>query len=174
MFEHFGRCLDRCESPLERRFLVALLFLERFGFRPVRDRGPAEIAEDHEGIVLGQQVPVGGYRVDFAMKRRGARGRLAIELDGRTFHSAPEDVERDKLRDRMLLGCGWTTARFTSKEIIQDAVGCAVQARVLAIKLAAEEAAARPALARTKVDGRGQALLVADGSPLLRPAVKSA
>jgi len=113
-FELFGRYLDRCESPLEHRFLRALLFSDTFTFLPVvGGDGPAELAEDNAGIVLGQQVPIGGYRVDFAMKRRGARGRIAIEIDGNGFHSSPGAVERDKMRDRVLLSCGWMTVRFT-------------------------------------------------------------
>lgn len=134
-FETFGRYVDRCESPLERRFLIALLFSEAFAFRPVTGRRHAEIAEDESGIILGQQVRVGDYRVDFAMKRVGGARRIAIEVDGRTYHSSPEAVESDKIRDRVLLGCGWSTMRFTSKEVIQDAVGCARQAYEIALRL---------------------------------------
>lgn len=167
-FETFGRYLDRCESPLERRFLRALLFSEMFGFRPVLGRGPVEIAEDDEGLVLGQQVRVGAYRIDFAMKRSGSRRRLAIELDGRSFHTTPQQVERDKVRDRVLLGCDWTTVRFSYKEVIQDAMGCAWQARDLALRFDDGAApAARLARALVPVNQAGQGLLVANARPIL-------
>jgi very-short-patch-repair endonuclease len=134
-FETFGRYVDRCESPLERRFLVALLFSEVFSFRPVIGRGAAEIAEDGLGVVLGQQVWVGKYRVDFAMKRAGGLGRVAIEVDGGAFHSSPEQVESDKARDRVLLAAGWNTIRFTSKEVLADPLACARQAHEIVLSL---------------------------------------
>lgn len=167
-FETFGRYLDRCESPLERRFLRALLFSEMFGFRPVTGRGPVEIAEDKDGVVLGQQVRVGAYRLDFAMKHAGSRRRLGIEIDGKTFHSSADQVERDKVRDRVLLGFGWTTVRFSSKEITQDAMGCAWQALDLALKLGPEqEAPLRLARGTVPIAPSGQVLLVANARPLL-------
>jgi very-short-patch-repair endonuclease len=160
-FETFGRYLDRCESPLERRFLRALLFSEAFGFRPIAGRARSEIAEDDEGVILGQQVRVCAYRVDFAMKRMGSRGRIAIELDGRTFHSSAEQIERDKVRDRVLLACGWTTLRFSSREIMQDAVTCAKQAYEIVLRFDGPKVVIPPLAKAIAADG--QRLLVANG-----------
>lgn len=130
-YEIFGRCVDRCESFIERRFAVALLFSEDFTFAP-RIGNPLIIAEDRHGIVLGQQVPIGTYRLDFAFKRRDSDIRIAIELDGHEFHDATPDIaERDRNRDRALLALGWRTARFTGREVVRDAIGCARQAHAL-------------------------------------------
>lgn len=126
-FAWFGRCVDRCESYIERRFLIALLFSEKFSFEPLRDG--TGIAEDKSGVILGQQVAVARHRLDFALKRRGMSHRIAIELDGFKFHDAtPEQATRDRARDRHLIALGWRVARFSSREIIQDALGCARQA----------------------------------------------
>lgn len=133
-FEMFGRYVDRCESPMERRFLVALLFTDWFDFQPVTGRGEGQIAEDSCGVILGQQVRISGYRVDFAMKRKGSSKRLAIEIDGKSFHSSPEQVERDKIRDRVLLVRGWSTIRFCGRELLRDAHECAKQAHEIAMR----------------------------------------
>jgi very-short-patch-repair endonuclease len=150
-YEVFGRYVDRCESPLERRFLVALLFTEWFDFAPVSGRGPSQIAEDSCGVVLGQQVRVGAYRIDFAMKRRGSSKKLAIEIDGKTFHSSPEQVERDKIRDRVLVAQGWSTMRYCGRELLRDALTCARQAHEVAARSPLEQGEMRPALARAEM-----------------------
>lgn len=134
-YEVFGRCVDRAESHIERLFVIALLFSGKFTFRPVANRANCEIAENDDGLVLGQQVPIAAYRLDFAFKRRGAIRRVAVECDGRMFHTSPEQVERDKVRDRNLLALGWSVVRFSAKELIGDPIGCAGEAIALAMKL---------------------------------------
>ncbi len=134
-YEAFGRCIDRCESFIERRFAVALLFSDEFTFAP-SGGGAGTVAEDRYGVILGQQVPTGGYRLDFAFKRRNSDVRIAIELDGFSFHDAsPETAERDRVRDRVLLAIGWRTVRFTGREIVRDAMGCARQAHELMLAI---------------------------------------
>lgn len=90
----------------------------------------------------------------------------ALFVDGRAFHSSPEQVERDKVRDRVLLACGWTTVRFSGKEVIQDAIGVGQQALAIATKIANESGPRVPALARA-VDTRGQVIIEANTVPLL-------
>ena len=130
-YEVFGRCIDRCESFIERRLAVALLFSEEFTFEPCED-GTGAVAEDRHGVILGQQVPVGGYRLDFALKRRDSDTRIALEADGHKFHDgSPERAERDRMRDRVLLAMGWQTVRFTGRELVRDPIGCARQTHEL-------------------------------------------
>jgi very-short-patch-repair endonuclease len=38
---------------------------------------------------------------------------VAVELDGRLYHSSPEQHERDLRRDSALAAMGWGTIRFT-------------------------------------------------------------
>jgi very-short-patch-repair endonuclease len=130
-YELFGRCIDRCESFIERRLAIALLFSEEFSFEP-SDEGSGAIAEDRHGVILGQQVNVGGYRLDFALKRRHSDIRIAIEADGHQFHDgSPERAEHDRMRDRVLLAMGWRTVRFTGRELVRDPLGCARQTHEL-------------------------------------------
>jgi very-short-patch-repair endonuclease len=146
-YEAFGRCIDRCESFIERRFAVALLFSEQFTFVPAE--GVGVVGEDRHGIVLGQQVPVAGYRLDFAMKRGEGEARIAIELDGHAYHDAsPDTAERDRVRDRVLTAMGWRVIRFTGREVVRDAMTCARTAHELMLAVSGGPAAPMPTIAK--------------------------
>lgn len=148
-FEYFGRCLDRCESPVERRFLAALLFDDAFSFQPIPGDAGIVIAEDVHGVVLGMQVPVSNFRLDLALKRHASTRRVAVEIDGFRFHDGtPEGAERDRARDRVLTGLGWTVVRFAAREVVRDALACAKEAHALALKVCADGEVARPVLAK--------------------------
>jgi very-short-patch-repair endonuclease len=132
--EYFGRCLDRCESPIERMFLAALVFFEETTFDPY-DKRPI-IARDGTGIELGQQVDEGAYRIDFTLAHPAFRKRYAVELDGFAHHGAtPAQFERDTARHRTLTEAGWTVVRFTGREIKRDPRDCARKAMALAYGL---------------------------------------
>ena len=125
-FEHFGRALDRCESFIERRFLVALLFTEEFPFEAGDDD---VVATARVGPRLLQQVTLLAYRLDFVFEDDAGEVRLCIELDGHDFHDrTPEQAERDRARDRRLLREGWTTVRYTGREVVRDPMRCAREA----------------------------------------------
>jgi hypothetical protein len=49
--------------------------------------------------------------------------RLALESDGRRFHSGPADFENDRLRDAALAALGWRVVRFTWQRVTQDKAG---------------------------------------------------
>lgn len=53
------------------------------------------------------------YVVDFAIPQL----KIAIEADGRVFHSAPEKVAKDQERDQTLSRKGWIVLRFDEEEI---------------------------------------------------------
>lgn len=129
-----GEAIDRCESPIEQAFLVGLLILGDYTFKPC---GPLPtIAKDSTGVELLQQVEVGGYSIDFGLTRAGATTRLAIELDGFVHHgSTPEQFERDKARERALTGLGWTFLRFAGREVRRDPRRCAEEAMLAASRL---------------------------------------
>jgi very-short-patch-repair endonuclease len=132
------RALARCESPIERRFLLALLFEDALTFQPTVE-GDA-IAVDATGVVLRQQVAAGRYAIDFALTLGPAR--LGIELDGHWHERSPGQAERDRARERELVARGWRIVRFTGREVERCAVRCAVEAyRVF-------EKFSRPATAR--------------------------
>jgi very-short-patch-repair endonuclease len=55
-------------------------------------------------------------RVDLAYPER----KIAIELDGRAFHSDAEAFERDRERQNQLVLRGWTVLRFTWKQLLDE------------------------------------------------------
>lgn len=67
-------------------------------------------------------VRVGGrtYRLDMAYPDV----RVAVELDGRTYHASPEQWERDIRRDLALATVGWQTIRLSHDRLTTDPAGC--------------------------------------------------
>ena len=60
------------------------------------------------------------YRLDMAYEEE----MLAVELDGRRYHSGPEQWERDIARDLALATLGWQTIRFSHARLTSDVAGC--------------------------------------------------
>jgi very-short-patch-repair endonuclease len=44
---------------------------------------------------------------------------LAVEIDGREFHSSAADFERDRWRQNDLVNAGWRVLRFTAQMLEQ-------------------------------------------------------
>jgi hypothetical protein len=68
-----------------------------------------------------------GYpvRIDFAVPRY----QFGIELDGMMGHSSPDDIAKDRRRQRRLEQRGWTLIRFGGKEVLADPGKCVHEAR---------------------------------------------
>lgn len=66
-------------------------------------------------IIPQYKIHIGGteYPVDFAIPKV----RLIVEADGEIFHSLPQQIEKDKNRDKQLAQMGWTVLRFKDREI---------------------------------------------------------
>lgn len=60
------------------------------------------------------------YRIDLAYEQE----RLAVELDGRAYHSGREQWERDIRRDLDLATIGWQTLRLSHSRLTRDVAGC--------------------------------------------------
>ena len=89
--------LDVPRSELEARFLA---FLDRHGLpRPERNAR----------IELSDRV----FEVDCLWRESG----LAVELDGRAWHSDPDAFEEDRARDRGLVAAGWRPIRVTWRHL---------------------------------------------------------
>ena len=90
--------------------------------RDVEPLNPFEIdirnALDQAGIPLQAQYGASGYRIDFAAMHPEQPGRpvLAIEADGKSYHSAINARERDRLRQEHLERLGWQFHRIWSTE----------------------------------------------------------
>lgn len=82
----------RCESPIERRLYYALL---------------------REGYSVEPQVSCGKYRIDLALPAF----RIAIECDGKAFHSTPSQKAHDYRKNAYLRKHGWRVLRFSGSQI---------------------------------------------------------
>ena len=113
-----------CESPVERRFLLALAVVD-----------PECVFAATTGVPLGStvriQAPIGPYRADFVIEERGwsegiIPGKVVVEIDGHDFHERTKaQAEKDRKRDRQMQAHGYKVFRFTGSEIHRDAFRCA-------------------------------------------------
>jgi len=69
------------------------------------------------GIYPAIQFEVPPYRIDLALPEQ----MIAIECDGKEWHSSDVQIERDAKRDEFLRKNGWRVIRFYGKEIYRDA-----------------------------------------------------
>lgn len=85
---------DGCDSPAETEFLKSMIYAYSLLPHNGRLRG--------SDLTLDLQVNIQPYRVDFLIN-----SWLVVEIDGATYHSLPEAIERDKIRDEFLLERGF-------------------------------------------------------------------
>ncbi|SDW85002.1 AAA domain-containing protein [Alicyclobacillus hesperidum] len=87
---------------------------------------PFEEAVRDELVRLGYQVDVqvgsAGFFIDLAVVDPDAPGRylIGIECDGATYHSSRSARDRDRLRQQVLEGLGWTLHRIWSTDWFRD------------------------------------------------------
>jgi very-short-patch-repair endonuclease len=81
-----------CESYIEERLYNAL---KKNGFNPI------------------PQVKCGPYRIDLALYDYN----LAIECDGKAYHSTPEQKRHDARKNHYLKKNGWKVCRLSGKTI---------------------------------------------------------
>lgn len=94
----------RTESPFERALYQELM---------------------RRGVRLVPQVGIAGYRVDFGVLDDEVPGRFVcgIECDGAAYHSAETARDRDRLRQEVLEGLGWSLLRVWSTDWFKDPGG---------------------------------------------------
>ena len=92
-----GDSVGGYESPLEEQIAAAL---------------------EARGWLLVPQVGVSGYRIDIGVVDPKESGRYlaGIEADGAQYHSSKTARDRDRLRQRVLEGKGWTLLRVWSPD----------------------------------------------------------
>ena len=95
---------DDCESPAEDAFLRAITAI--YDLKPI---GRSFLGK---GLRLDLQVEEGRYRVDFL-----ANEWLVIEIDGAAYHSSPEAIERDRVRDEYFEGLGYSVVRIPARVV---------------------------------------------------------
>ncbi len=100
-----------------RKLMAAQELNDLFDDSPLEDRLWAEfrrlriVAERQEWVRVHDR----DYALDFAVYC--ALGKLAVETDGDTWHSDPERIPLDNLRDNDLETAGWSLLRFNTKQI---------------------------------------------------------
>ncbi len=95
-------------------------------WRPQLPESPAE--ESLWGAYLKRELrfhmtpqhKVGRYRLDFAIVDK----KVAIEVDGLTYHNGQESFIRDQQRQRDLQAAGWKVIRFAAKEALDNPQRC--------------------------------------------------
>ena len=103
---------------------------------PARDEGslgPAEspfeeaVAEALrlKGWEVRTQIGVSGFRVDLGVVHPDAAGSYlaGVECDGAQYHSSATARDRDKVRQAVLEGLGWTILRVWSTDWFRDTAG---------------------------------------------------
>lgn len=83
---------EKCESYIERKLYDALTF---------------------NGYHVKTQTPCGRYRIDLALPQY----KLAIECDGKDYHSTPSQKAHDRRKNAYLRKKGWTVLRFSGSRI---------------------------------------------------------
>jgi len=75
-----------------------------------------------KGLDVRKQVGCGGFRIDLALvdPERPGSYVLGIECDGATYHSSANARDRDRLRQEVLEGLGWTICRIWSTDWVRD------------------------------------------------------
>ena len=75
------------------------------------------------GFVAEPQVGAAGFFIDLAVRNPDRPGEflMGIECDGATYHSAKSARDRDRLRQEVLEGLGWTMRRIWSTDWFRNA-----------------------------------------------------
>lgn len=92
----------KCESPIEFRLYDALKV---------------------QGEYVRTQVPCGRYSIDITLPAY----HIAIECDGKAYHSTPEQKAHDKRKDAYLRKNGWKVLRFSGSRINRDLKGILIR-----------------------------------------------
>ncbi|WP_051951129.1 DUF3320 domain-containing protein [Actinacidiphila yeochonensis] len=74
------------------------------------------------GYEVRPQVGVAGYRIDLGLRHPTVPGSyaLGIECDGAMYHSSQAARDRDRLREEVLVGLGWTLHRIWGTDWYRD------------------------------------------------------
>lgn len=88
---------------------------------PIEDLLFHELQATHLRELGKREFRIGPYRIDIAFPTV----RLAIECDGRDYHTSPADRERDQNRDDYLAKLGWRVKRFRGRDIYHAVDECA-------------------------------------------------
>lgn len=130
--EDFDWGASKCESPIEKILLARYVHPHTGAEWDMRCSVliPPSRCVEHcrmppmAGLYLWPQIKIGPHRVDFLVgvtSHREEQSYAIIECDGHDFHErTKEQAQRDKSRDRYLIGRGFRVLRYTGSEIYRD------------------------------------------------------
>lgn len=98
---------EGCESPAEEKFLREMV--KEYKLKP----NGGKLTSPKLNLEI--QVKFSKYRFDFL-----ANGYQIIEIDGATYHSAPEQVERDRVRDELSIENGYKVLRIPASVVFNS------------------------------------------------------
>lgn len=96
------------------------------GFESPFEEAVAEQLE-RRGWTVVPQVGISDFRIDLAVRHPDLAGAYlaGVECDGATYHRSATARDRDKVREQVLTGLGWTIVRVWSTDWWFDAKSCA-------------------------------------------------
>ncbi|MEU9142918.1 DUF3320 domain-containing protein [Streptomyces sp. NPDC048349] len=99
------------------------------------------------GYEVQPQVGVSGYRIDLGLRHPAAPGSyaLGIECDGAMYHSSRAARDRDRLRQQVLEGLGWTLHRIWGTDWYRNRAGAESRLKAAVAAATARDPFARPA-----------------------------
>ncbi|MDB5379388.1 MAG: helicase [Rubritepida sp.] len=82
---------------------------------------------ERRGWSVVPQVGISGFRIDLGVRHPDRAGAYlaGVECDGATYHGSATARDRDKVREQVLRGLGWSILRVWSTDWWYDAKGCA-------------------------------------------------
>ena len=127
---------------------------------PARDEGSLGSAESPfeeavaealrlKGWEVRTQIGVSGFRVDLGVVHPDAAGSYlaGVECDGAQYHSSATARDRDKVRQAVLEGLGWTILRVWSTDWFRDPAGVTERVHTELERFLEEDREARTAAA---------------------------
>ena len=126
--------LKGCESPAEEQFLQAMV--KEFDLYP--NKGTLIAPR----LSMEMQFTFQNYRFDFVLN-----GKYIVEIDGATYHSSPEQVERDRIRDEFSVANGYSVLRIPASVVFNNPAKAIRRVKDFAFK--STTAAAEPIAKRT-------------------------
>lgn len=104
-----ARMSELTESPIETMFGMAFM----------------DLIEDDWALL--PQFKWRRYRIDWAIERPDGKPMIFVECDGSEFHTRPDQIAKDRVRDIHIRRAGIKLFRFTGSEIYRNAAGCALR-----------------------------------------------
>lgn len=113
--------LKGCESPAEEQFLQAMV--KEFDLYP--NKGTLISPK----LSMEMQFTFQNYRFDFVLN-----GNYIVEIDGATYHSSPEQVKRDRIRDEFSVANGYSVLRIPASVVFNSPAEAIRRVKAFAFK----------------------------------------